>query len=42
MLAEAERVFLSQLETVTIDDLCRSADTRNVFKPAILRADFTI
>ncbi len=41
-LAEAEQAFLSQLETVTIDDLCRSADTHNVFKPAPLRADFTI
>jgi Rrf2 family protein len=41
-VAEAEKAFLKQLETVTIDDLCRSADELKVFKPAVLRADFTI
>ncbi len=42
MVAEAERAFLSQLENVTIDDLCRRADEHKVFKPAVQGADFTI
>jgi Rrf2 family protein len=42
MLADAEKAFLKQLETVTIDDLCRRADERKVFSPAVLGADFTI
>lgn len=42
MVAEAEKAFLSQLETITVDDLCRRADERKVFKPAVLGADFTI
>ncbi|WP_020174435.1 RrF2 family transcriptional regulator [Methyloferula stellata] len=42
MVSEAEKAFMSQLETVTIDDLCRRADEYKVFKPAIQGADFTI
>jgi Rrf2 family protein len=42
MVAEAEKTFLKQLETVTIDDLCRSADAKKVFNPATLGVDFTI
>ncbi len=42
MVAEAEKAFLNQLETVTIDDLCRSADVQKVFSPAALGVDFTI
>jgi len=42
MVAEAEKAFLKQLETVTIDDLCQSADEQKVFSPLLLKVDFTI
>jgi Rrf2 family transcriptional regulator, iron-sulfur cluster assembly transcription factor len=42
LIAGAEKAFLAQLEKVTIDDLCRRADERKVFKAELLGADFTI
>jgi Rrf2 family protein len=42
MVASAETAFLKELETVTIDDLCKRADELRVFSPANLKADFAI
>ncbi len=42
MIAEAEKTFLAQLEKLTIDDFCRRADERKMFKPEVSGADFTI
>lgn len=42
MVAAAGRSFLQELDVVTVDDLCRQADQRNVFHEAVATADFTI
>lgn len=42
MVAAAGLSFLQELDVVTVDDLCRQADQRNVFHEEVATADFTI
>jgi Rrf2 family protein len=42
MVAKAGGSFLQQLDSVTVDDLCRQADSGNVFNDGKVVADFTI
>jgi Rrf2 family transcriptional regulator, iron-sulfur cluster assembly transcription factor len=38
----AGEAFLSKLDAITVDDLCKNADKRSVFEEAVAGADFTI
>jgi Rrf2 family transcriptional regulator, iron-sulfur cluster assembly transcription factor len=38
----AGEAFLGKLDAISIDDMCKSADTRNVFEGAAAAGDFTI
>ena len=42
MVAKAGGSFLQELDSVTVDDLCRQADSGNVFNDGKAVADFTI
>lgn len=42
MVEQAGSAFLRELDAVTVDDLCRMADQRSVFKEPLATADFTI
>lgn len=42
MVAKAGGSFLNELDSVTVDDLCRQADSGNVFNDGKAVADFTI
>lgn len=42
MVAKAGGSFLQELDSVTVDDLCRQADAGGVFKDGRMVADFTI
>jgi Rrf2 family protein len=42
MVAQASNAFLSVLDEVSIDELCRQAETRAVFGPRVASDDFTI
>jgi Rrf2 family protein len=42
MVASAEKAFLKELESMTVDDLCTNADEKRVFDSASFRPDFTI
>lgn len=38
----AGEAFLAQLDSINVDDLCRAAESRNVFEGMVLETDFTI
>jgi Rrf2 family protein len=42
MVVKAGSAFLSELDAVTVDDLCRQADQGAVFTEPLATADFTI
>jgi Rrf2 family iron-sulfur cluster assembly transcriptional regulator len=42
MVAQAGSAFLRELDAVTVDELCRQAENRAVFREPAMSADFTI
>ncbi|MEJ0095310.1 MAG: Rrf2 family transcriptional regulator [Methylocella sp.] len=42
MVEVAGAAFLNELETITIDDICRRAEEQNLYEGAAFRNDFTI
>jgi Rrf2 family transcriptional regulator, iron-sulfur cluster assembly transcription factor len=42
MVAKAGAAFLRELDSVTVDDLCRQSDAGGVFRDGAAMADFTI
>ncbi len=41
-LRAATDAYLAELDRITVEDLCREAESRSVFETAGLKADFTI